>query len=43
MLPGGGLYRHVGDLFGFGCLAALVVIMVRSRGGRAGAGRKKAR
>ena len=30
MLPGGGLYRHVGDLFGFACLAALVVILVRS-------------
>jgi apolipoprotein N-acyltransferase len=24
MLPGGGLYRHVGDLFGWFCLAALV-------------------
>ena len=31
MLPGGGLYRYVGDLFGFGCLAALAVILVRSR------------
>ena len=31
MLPGGGLYRHVGDLFGFACLAALVVFLVRSR------------
>ena len=31
MLPGGGLYRHIGDLFGFGCLAALAVILVRSR------------
>ena len=29
MLPGGGLYRHVGDLFGFLCLGALVVLMVR--------------
>jgi apolipoprotein N-acyltransferase len=31
MLPGGGLYRHVGDLFGFACLAALLVLLVRSR------------
>jgi apolipoprotein N-acyltransferase len=31
MLPGGGLYRHVGDLFGFACLGALVVLLVRSR------------
>jgi apolipoprotein N-acyltransferase len=31
MLPGGGLYRHVGDLFGFLCLGALVVILIRSR------------
>ena len=31
MLPGGGLYRHVGDLFGLGCLAGLVVILVRTR------------
>jgi apolipoprotein N-acyltransferase len=31
MLPGGGLYRHVGDLFGFGCLGALAVVLVRSR------------
>ena len=34
MLPGGGLYRHVGDLFGFACLGALVVVLVRSRGRR---------
>ena len=27
----GGLYRHVGDVFGLGCLAALVVILIRSR------------
>src|SRR4029079_11212684 len=25
MLPGGGLYRHIGDLFGITCLGALVV------------------
>ena len=31
MLAGGGLYRHVGDLFGLACLAALVVFLVRSR------------
>ena len=31
MLPGGGLYRHVGDLFGLGCLGTLVVILIRSR------------
>jgi apolipoprotein N-acyltransferase len=32
MLEGGGLYRHVGDLFGFGCLLALVgVCVVRRR------------
>jgi apolipoprotein N-acyltransferase len=35
MLPGGGLYRHVGDLFGLGCLAGLVVILVRSRARKA--------
>jgi apolipoprotein N-acyltransferase len=31
LLPGGGVYRHVGDLFGFACLGALVVLLVRSR------------
>jgi apolipoprotein N-acyltransferase len=31
MLPGGGLYRHVGDLFGFGCLFALVAFFFRGR------------
>ena len=31
MLPGGGLYRHVADLFGLACLAALAVILIRSR------------
>jgi apolipoprotein N-acyltransferase len=31
MLDGGGLYRHVGDLFGFGCLLALVALAVRAR------------
>jgi apolipoprotein N-acyltransferase len=34
MLPGGGLYRTLGDLFGFLCLAALVALLVR-KGGRA--------
>jgi apolipoprotein N-acyltransferase len=31
MLPGGGLYRHVGDLFGFSCLAVLAFALYRSR------------
>jgi apolipoprotein N-acyltransferase len=31
MLPGGGLYRHVGDLFGWLCLAALVAGLLRRR------------
>jgi apolipoprotein N-acyltransferase len=31
MLPGGGLYRHIGDLFGIACLGALVVFLFRSR------------
>ena len=30
MLPGGGLYRHVGDLFGFACALGVVVLIVRS-------------
>ena len=30
MLPGGGLYRPVGDLFGFLCLLSLVVLLARS-------------
>jgi len=34
MLPGGGLYRYVGDLFGFACLAGLIAILIRSRPGR---------
>jgi apolipoprotein N-acyltransferase len=29
MLDGGGLYRRVGDLFGFGCLLALVALAAR--------------
>ena len=33
-IPGGGLYGHVGDLFGFACLAGLIVILIRSRPGR---------
>jgi apolipoprotein N-acyltransferase len=38
MLPGGGLYRHVGDLFGFFSLAALIYFLARrgSRKDRAG-------
>jgi apolipoprotein N-acyltransferase len=31
MLPGGGLYRHVGDLFGFACLGGLAIALFRSR------------
>jgi hypothetical protein len=31
MLPGGGLYRRVGDLFAFGCLLVLVAIASRRR------------
>jgi apolipoprotein N-acyltransferase len=29
MLPGGGLYRHVGDLFGFACLLGLLALVWR--------------
>jgi apolipoprotein N-acyltransferase len=36
MLEGGGLYRHIGDLFGFGCLLGLVGLVVR--GGARAAG-----
>jgi apolipoprotein N-acyltransferase len=44
MLPGGGLYRHVGDLFGFLCLGGLVLLLVRARAqDRRGAGRRRAR
>jgi apolipoprotein N-acyltransferase len=31
MLPGGGLYRHVGDLFAFTCALALVALVVGGR------------
>jgi len=31
LLDGGGLYRYVGDLFGFLCLASLVVLLWRAR------------
>jgi len=31
LLDGGGLYRHVGDLFGFACLVALVALLVQAR------------
>jgi apolipoprotein N-acyltransferase len=34
MLPGGGLYRHIGDLFGFLCFGALVLVLVRGNGAR---------
>jgi apolipoprotein N-acyltransferase len=33
MLDGGGLYRHVGDLFAFACLLALVALVARARFG----------
>jgi apolipoprotein N-acyltransferase len=39
MLPGSGLYRTVGDLFGFACAAALVVVWLRAR--RPPQGRRK--
>jgi apolipoprotein N-acyltransferase len=35
LLDGGGIYGKVGDLFGYLCLAALVVLLVRSRRARA--------
>jgi apolipoprotein N-acyltransferase len=42
LLDGGGLYRYVGDLFGFLCAGALVVILVRARGlSRRGQGRRR--
>jgi apolipoprotein N-acyltransferase len=31
LLDGGGLYRYVGDLFGYLCLAALIVLLWRAR------------
>jgi apolipoprotein N-acyltransferase len=34
LLDGGGLYRKVGDLFGFLCLGALIAALVRSRAHR---------
>ena len=34
MLPGGGLYRHVGDLFGFGAVAALIYFLARRGSGK---------
>jgi apolipoprotein N-acyltransferase len=34
MLPGGGLYRHVGDLFGFGCAVALIYLLARRGSGK---------
>ena len=42
MFPGGGLYRHIGDLFGFLCLAALgaLILWCRPRR-RRGTGRGK--
>ena len=43
LLPGGGLYRAVGDLFGLACLGALVVILVRSRPRKPLPGRKSRR
>ena len=37
MLPGGGLYRTVGDLFGFLCLLSLVALLAWRGGGPAAA------
>jgi apolipoprotein N-acyltransferase len=37
MLPGGGLYRTVGDLFGFLCLLSLVALLAWRGGGQAAA------
>jgi apolipoprotein N-acyltransferase len=34
MLPGGGAYRHVGDLFGFVCAAALIYFLARGGSGK---------
>ena len=34
MLPGGGLYRTIGDLFGFLCLAAVIALLARTRARR---------
>jgi hypothetical protein len=34
MLPGGGLYRHVGDLFGFAVVLALTYFLVRRGSGK---------
>ncbi|MES1209127.1 MAG: hypothetical protein ABUS79_24580, partial [Pseudomonadota bacterium] len=31
MLPGGGVYRVVGDLFGFACLAGLAFLLLGAR------------
>ena len=39
MLPGGGLYRTVGDLFGFLCLLSLVALLAWRVGGPAATGR----
>jgi hypothetical protein len=33
MLPGGGFYRAVGDLFGFLCLLSLVALLAWRGGG----------
>jgi apolipoprotein N-acyltransferase len=38
MLPGGGLYRKVGDLFGFLCLLSLVALLAWRGGGAASSG-----
>jgi len=39
MLPGGGLYRHIGDLFGLLCLALLIAGLARGSRATGGAGR----
>ena len=42
MLPGGGVYRHVGDLFGFACALALVALQLAASRARAVAPRPPA-
>ncbi len=43
MLPGGGLYRTVGDLFGFACLRRWLAFLAGVRAPRSAGARKKNR
>jgi apolipoprotein N-acyltransferase len=43
LLDGGGLYKSIGDLFGFLCLGALVALALRKPKGGAGAGASQRR